>query len=454
MIQNNNKTAIMVTGIILRTVILFTFVCLFSISKTMAQDNPLPPWHGGSSNLIEGAPLVPGHGGSGNYVPGAPHYQVISLPAGWSGLSSYVLPQSPSIEAVFSGIEYDLIIAITDDAIYYPAYNINTIVEWNSFSAYKIKTNAAVELNMHGSLYSEKSLSLLEGWNLLPVISECPVDVEEFFAPLIGNLEIVKDIAGTGVYWPEVGVNTLGTINPGMAYYVLVSDDMEVSFGECNKNVVAETMTEFETLSGLVPWEVSKPTPSTHTLAIFKDAIAGFENGAFIGAFDVLGKCCGLIQVKGMANCLTVFGEDELTGAKDGFAIEEQITFKLFKPSTNEQFALTPEFDITMPDAGGVFKINGISLIRGFIVGALGTGNGFEHNVQLFPNPSIGEFTISGLLPGAELMITDAHGQLVYSAFPFSVENVQVNIGQFTPGVYIIAIRQSIETSFHKLILK
>jgi hypothetical protein len=53
--------------------------------------------------------------------------QNIEIPAGWSGLSSYMQPSYPAMEDVFEPIANELIIAQTMDAVYYPAQNINNI---------------------------------------------------------------------------------------------------------------------------------------------------------------------------------------------------------------------------------------------------------------------------------------------------------------------------------------
>ena len=85
-----------------------------------------------------------------------------------------------------------------------------------------------------------KTLQLQEGWNLIPVVSSCPVDVAALFAAVVSDMEIVKEVAGYGIYWPGMGINTLGTLSPGKAYYVLVSGDMEITFEECNKGSYPE----------------------------------------------------------------------------------------------------------------------------------------------------------------------------------------------------------------------
>ncbi len=159
----------------------------------------------------------------------------INLPVGWSGLSSYLIPGDTDIEDIFDDIPDELVIVIAEDEIFYPGYNINTIGNWAEHSAYKIKTNAAVSLHISGDIEENLILPLYEGWNLIPVVSTCTVDVVDLFAPVISDLIIVKAVAGWEIYWPAMGINSLGILNPGEAYYVLVSGDIEITFEACMK---------------------------------------------------------------------------------------------------------------------------------------------------------------------------------------------------------------------------
>jgi len=60
------------------------------------------------------------------------------------------------------------------------------------------------------------------------VLSECAVDVEALFAGK--DMVIVKEVAGWNLYWPEYGINTLGAMLPGKAYFVLMGSAGEIVF--------------------------------------------------------------------------------------------------------------------------------------------------------------------------------------------------------------------------------
>ena len=124
-----------------------------------------------------------------------------------------------------------MILADPAGNIYYPEEAINTIINWDNQSGYLIKTNNGFEITFYGNLYPEKSLSLTEGWNLIPVLSDCDVEAESLFAGTA--LTIAKEVAGNLVYWPGHGIHTLTYLKTGRAYYVMMDDASEITFPEC-----------------------------------------------------------------------------------------------------------------------------------------------------------------------------------------------------------------------------
>ena len=56
-------------------------------------------------------------------------------------------------------------------------------------------------------------------------------------------------------------------------------------------------------------------------------------------------------------------------------------------------------------------------------------------NVNVYPNPSNGNFTIDNLTPGKPLDIYDMTGKVVYHTISFNTMNINLNV---SPGVYMI----------------
>ena len=160
-------------------------------------------------------------------------FQTITIPSGWSGFSSSLNPDNPNVELVFEGIFDELIILQNDEGIFWPEEDVNTIGNLSTHDAYKIKVTEEVELTIYGEPETNHSISLVEGWNLLPVISLCDVDIESLFATT--DVIIIKEVAGYDMYWPEFGINSLGVLKPGKGYFVLMGAPATIEFPDCLK---------------------------------------------------------------------------------------------------------------------------------------------------------------------------------------------------------------------------
>lgn len=159
---------------------------------------------------------------------------LVAIPAGWSGFSSYTKPDGlPLIANIMDPIENELVIVQSLEKMYYPDGGVNNLLVWSYDEGYLIKVTEETYLPMHGCEEENKTVALTKTWNLLPVLSKCEVDVEALFAPVISKLIMVKDIAGTQIYWPDYGINTLEVLEPGRAYYVAVTQNTSVTFDEC-----------------------------------------------------------------------------------------------------------------------------------------------------------------------------------------------------------------------------
>jgi len=382
----------------------------------------------------------------------------VSLPLGWSGLSSYVMPKDAGIENIYDSILERLVVAITEEEIYYPAYNINTIDTWKQHSAYKVKTNAGANLNILGLLEENKTLQLAEGWNLIPVVSACPADVASLFAGLEYDLVIVKQLAGYNVYWPAMGINSLGNVMPGKAYYALATNAFEITFEDCMKGAIdyppnSNTLGEFAAISEISPWELTMPTASTHSFAIYPDAVKGFDQGCLIGVFDPSGKCFGLTPIGFGVNGLTVFGNEMYCAQKVGFDQGELIRFRLYNPDTYLEFEIFPIFDTSLPNADGTFVENGLSAITEFKSSETGITNNFGDEIGIYPNPTTGRFRIMGIDADAIIEIFDINGQAVQYEISNATSQYELSLMNQQSGIYMVRIFSQGKYHYKKLIL-
>lgn len=155
--------------------------------------------------------------------------QVLYLEEGWNGISTY-LDLSDNVTAnILQPLSDTLIIMKNMTQAFWPPY-ANNIPVWDNNSGYQIKVTDACVLILSGTLCSNKTVLLSEGWNLVGVKSEMATDVLTLFASVMDYVVIVKSTDGSGVFWPAVSINTLGNLQPGRAYLVYVTAACEISF--------------------------------------------------------------------------------------------------------------------------------------------------------------------------------------------------------------------------------
>ena len=158
----------------------------------------------------------------------------LTVPQGWSGISSYLNPYNPDMPTLLEPIAGDIIILQDNVGVYWPAQNVNTIGNWNMPNGYIIKMGNEAGLEITGFLeYPKQALIIPTGWSILPINSRCTINIEEFFGQST-SLIIIKEVAGWHMYWPEMGINTLETLVPGKAYFILMESEGEVAFPECD----------------------------------------------------------------------------------------------------------------------------------------------------------------------------------------------------------------------------
>jgi len=159
---------------------------------------------------------------------------VIDFPSGWSSLSTYIDPLNKDLGNMFAAIADRVVILITGDKMYYPSQGINTIGTFDPKKGYTIKLSSSASLTITGSMQTNKSISLPAGWSHLPVLSNCEITVQTLFGASINQVYLIKEIAGSKVFWPEMNILTLQSLIPGRAYMVKMSSGVQVTFPACN----------------------------------------------------------------------------------------------------------------------------------------------------------------------------------------------------------------------------
>lgn len=396
-------------------------------------------WYSGGMSIVDGLNVY--------------HSQQIVIPAGWSGISGYLTPKVINLASTMSPIINELVIMQTLTKMYYPGQGINTIINWNVNDGYKIKVTEDVILPFPGCPLTNRSQNMVINWNIMPVKSECYVSVASLFNPVINKVKVVKEIAGSNVFWPEMGITTLQTLSPGKAYMVSLTQSATVTFPACTG-----MKSDFTDLNAVqvnkTIWPDPMVTPASHIAAISAEALQMFSQGDFIGAFTQEGICAGMTEITGFEfnSGITIFGNDPTGAQKVGFDEGETLSFRLFKAATGEVFNLLAYYDQSMPAADGVFMENGLSLINGLYLTSTGSiDSNLNGNPRFFPNPTNG---IINIIADGDYTIStlDVLGKIVFFS-QFSGNN-QVDFSNLHKGIYFIKIEGQDYLKVEKLMIR
>lgn len=143
----------------------------------------------------------------------------ITLYPGWNALSAPIHPDQNLLDSLFSGFESELSILQHASGFYQPDNSASTIAEWDWSSGYQAKVSDTISVSFRGYLQGAGFLELNAGWNLIPVYNE-PVDPEGLFTDPPGQIEIIKEVIGTGIYWPAKNISSFGLLQPKQSYLV------------------------------------------------------------------------------------------------------------------------------------------------------------------------------------------------------------------------------------------
>jgi hypothetical protein len=377
--------------------------------------------------------------------------QDILLPAGWSGWSTFVDPSPENdFATVVAPVVDDLIISMHFHQVFYPALNINTIGALDNQHGYGIKMDAERTLTLSGTM-ANQTVSLMSGWNLMPVIAACLVDAHETLS-LVSGLVIALEVAGNGMYYPPLEINTLNALNPGKAYWVKVDEDTEVTFPNCSKSATGSmAITPLRHLN-TSPWNDPVYSAVSHSVVFDKAGLQALAPGDMIGAFTPSGFCAGLAPVTDKAVAMALFGNDITTPVKDGFADGERLSFRVFRQSDQS----VHDLDVTFSPAGndGLFAANGLSIITNATLEATGIGGVSAGSFAIYPNPSSGQFFVTNFSGDDDVTyeVMDSRG-LVILRGRLSHDGIIDLTGQ-PKGLYFVRVSNHQQSVIEKLILQ
>jgi murein tripeptide amidase MpaA len=158
------------------------------------------------------------------------HQQLINIPKGWSGISSYLYSGAPEL-SIFFGELLDKVLFLKDEqGFYQPGNSSSTLSVWNSDNGYLIKAAAPFVLEVSGQTKKSSTFLLPQGWSLMPVFSDTAIAVTTLTSEPAASIVIIKEAAGIQVYWPANGIETLHALQPGKSYFIFLQNEATISY--------------------------------------------------------------------------------------------------------------------------------------------------------------------------------------------------------------------------------
>jgi len=260
--------------------------------------------------------------------------QIIELPQGWSLFSTYMLTDNMDVVEMLTAINSEIVI-VKDNAglAYLPEWGFNGIGDMIVGQGYQIKLTSASTLIVEGQYMEpeENPITLTEGWNMFGCLRLQGSDVSSVFADIVDDVVIVKNGEGLA-YLPEWGFNGIGNIEPGQGYQAKMNTTQILNYLPNDQEYRLSEVLVVDN-SSLNHYSMVKSTGNNMTILIEDEAWDKLPiQESEIAVLDKYSTIIGSATYTSPITVVTVWGDDLTTLIKDGLAISEEVSFKLWSP--------------------------------------------------------------------------------------------------------------------------
>ncbi len=163
-----------------------------------------------------------------------PMETTIPLAAGWSMISSNVMPSDADLDSLLLDISSNMMLLKNSvGQIYWPDFGIDNIGSWDILAGYQIYMNSADSLIISGTQVeaNQTPLELVEGYNLISYLPLTALPIEYALNGVSDALLLVKNGDGD-LYWPDFGINQIGDMQPGEGYLIYMTGARSLTYPE------------------------------------------------------------------------------------------------------------------------------------------------------------------------------------------------------------------------------
>ena len=346
-----------------------------------------------------------------------PDSSKIKMTPGWNLVSTPVMAADLTLVPLVSGLDPHLVIMKNGKGqVYWPAFGINQIINWNMEHGYQVYVNTPDTLIITGNLAAPEStpLSLAASWNMISYLRDSPMAISTALASISPYLVIVKNGAGK-VYWPALGINGIGDMRPGEGYLVYVNQVCTLTYPANDAVPKAPALTAQELP---LPAHYAFFRANTGENATLLISTSGLPDGAEIGAWTTRGLLIGAGMIQQNRALLTLWGDDELTRDEDGAKAGEALALTCWRPNDKSEqpvqlSRLTDGLSGAVLSGDLIYQSNAVWQGAASMTASLPTEYSLSQN---YPNPFNPRTNINYQLPEeteVELVIYDLSGRRV-----------------------------------------
>jgi hypothetical protein len=344
---------------------------------------------------------------------------------GWNMISLNIHPGDSSAQGIFGSLSGFILAKNNAGLVYWPAYGINNL-DIHTGNGYKVYTDSLDTLQIAGSPINVATtpIPLSAGWNMTAYLPQSNMSIVTALSGVVAQITLVKDNLGQ-VYMPDLGINTIGEMQVGQGYKMHMKNTAVLTYpaGGIPK-LLAEGKKPTSPLPGHYLFQRNTGSNATILAKQVSIGVALAADNSEIGVFDEQGNLVGGgVVVKGKG-AFCVWGDDPQTKEKDGCAVGEKLSFKLWNG--------TQEYPIECQGMGlhyhedgiytAAFSVQGALFIKKFAL-RIASSNPFRDRMTiLFDIPAINHKDAQDV----EINIYGLNGRLVH----------QLIKGEYTTGHY------------------
>lgn len=352
--------------------------------------------------------------------------QDIEMTEGWNLISTYIVPDYPSIGDVFAPIVDDLFMAKDEvGSVYWPEYNLNNIGDHTVGKAYKVKMNADALLQVRGSVANsiDYPLNLNEGWSYLGYLRKEAADISIVMESVQEDIMLIKD--GTGnVYWPEFNVNTIGNMEPGKGYQIRMVSSRVFNFPSNDID-----LPQLRTSSQLINkfYQTPKAKEMSMNIALPLDILSELVVGDEIAVKNQYNEVLATSVFNNQSIALTIWiNEEDLNS-----------NFNLFHWSvkSNKEDLIDLSITTSILENNSVVIVDAIALSKS------------QNTFAVYPNPSSDKATVKVSLTNEALTCISIYNTLgekkmviTNSVLSKGMSSVSFDVANLTTGIYFIKL--------------